>query len=195
MSNVKVKELKAGSTGSPRYTLELQHTGMGDSKLAANYDVLAKLIGGSDLLLSLSTALLNLPYPSRSPHVHEFLQTVRTLGLEYRCSKVASSSGRNLLGGLLMGKKDQEDEEVLAYVPNEIWVGSDFKKVLPIYGVKLYIPREKTDASKLFEDMSRMLDHEKPDYFKMILFSSVCMDSIGVFTNSMTLSELKSLFD
>lgn len=193
MNSIKVKELKGGSLSSPKYTVELQHTGSGEKQIACNYEVLTKLIGSNDLLISLDTSLLNLPYSKRSAHMLEFLQKIRALGLEYRCSKVTSNSGRNLIGGILIGKSTQEDEQILAYIPNEIWSGSDLKKALPDYGVKYYITRERTDASKLFEDMNKMLDDEKLGYFRLILFSVVSMDSIGVFTNSMTLADIKNL--
>ena len=191
---IKVKELKSdGTLDSPRFTLSLPETGSEEKQISSSYDALAKLIGASDFIISLDSSLMNLPHSKRALYTRQFLESVRAMRLEYQCSKsTPRSGGQSLFAGFLNKKADPE-QEILAYVPNEIWKGNDFKQALPLYGARYFVAKEGDVGPTLLDTMHKMLDEEKLDYFRLILFSVVYFNSIGISAKHLTLPELKSM--
>lgn len=193
-NKIKIKEQKSGGTlNSPQFALTLEQTKSEEQQLKNTYEALTKLIGNSDVVISLDSSLLNLPSPQREPNILKFLDVIRGLGLEYKCAKVASSSSPSFLSGLLGGNKNTQEQEVLAYIPHEIWIKEDFEKVLPFYGARYYVAKENSGGLKLLEDLQKMLDSEKLEHFRLIIFSAICFNNIGIFSKFLTLSEIKNI--
>jgi hypothetical protein len=199
-SRIGIKEQKTdGTLNNPRFILSLENKGIKPDEqiIDSSFEALAKLIGGSDAVLVVDTALLNLPYHQREPHVQKCLEDIRSLGLEYRCSKSASSQKRSMLGGLsgLLGQKPAQELEIMALIPHEMWTREDFKKTLPIYGARYFVANQNANGVNLLEEMQKMLDNEMLDYFKLILYSAVCYGTISISSKYLTLSELKMTFE
>ena len=192
-SKIKARENKSGGTfDNPRFTLTLGHTKLVEQQINNSYETLSKLIGNSDIVIVLDTSLMNLSSTKREPLALEFLENIRALGVAYKCTKTASSPNTSLLSGF-MGKKETQGFEIMAYIPHEIWVRDDFKKVLPFYGARYLVAKEKTEGSKLLDDMQKMLDTEKLDYFKLIIFSAIFFNSMGISAKYLTLSDIKNI--
>jgi hypothetical protein len=190
---MKLTEQKTGSSlDRPRFVLTLGQAKSRDLQTSANYDALAKLIGASDFMLSLDSSLLNLPYPQREPYIEGFLRTIRALNLEYRYKNFEPQSKRSIFS-MLLGNANKKEHEILAFVPNETWVKGYLKDEFPVHGARYFVLKENTDSSELFEDMEKMLDSEKLEYFKMIIFHSVTINSMGICTKHLALSDLKEM--
>jgi len=189
----KLSELKTdNSLDSPRFVLSLGQAKSRDLQVSENYDALTKLIGTSDVVINLDTSLLSLPHSQRESHVFKFLEVIRALNLEYKYQKYESRSKRSILS-FIFGNTNKKEHEILAYIPNEIWAKGEFKNEFPIYGARYYVLKENPDGPKLLEDMQKMLDAEKLEYFKMVIFDSVVMNSMGIFTKHLTLTHLKEM--
>jgi hypothetical protein len=189
----KVKENKSwGGLTSPRFTLMLEAYTAEDRQRKSNYEVLSKLIGDNDILMELDSSLLNLPAKQREPYALQFLKDIRTLGVEYKCSKVASTSIPSFISSLF-GNKASPSQQIIASIPNDIWLKQEMVDVISLYGARYYVPKEKTEGAKLFADFEQMMDDERLDYFKLIAFNVITFNSIGVFTKCLNLSEMNLL--
>lgn len=190
---MKITERKTdNSLDSPRFVLTLGQMKSQDLQISGNYDAITKLIGTSDVVIDLDSSLLSLPYSKREPYVMKFLETIRALNLEYKYQKFESQSKRSIIS-MLFGSANKKEHEILAYIPNELWAKGDFKNTFPVYGARYFIIKENSDSLKLLEDMQKMLDAEKLEYFRIIIFDSVIMNSMGIFTKHLALSDLEKM--
>jgi hypothetical protein len=194
-NKIKVKEQKCDETlESPRFSVALPQTGSDEAQFSSNYEALTRLIGDNDFVISFSSTLINMSGKMRELCITDFVASIRSLGLEYRVNRIAGSDRYTILG-ISLGKKASEEQEILAYVPHDIWESDEFKKVLPLYGARFFITPKCEDVSKLLDDMQRMLDREKLDRFDVILFSNIYLNSIGIFTKHQTLDEINKILD
>lgn len=181
------------SLDSPRFVLTLGQAKSLELQISNNYDAVTMLIETNDVVFNLDSSLLSLPYPKRESHVMEFLEKIRQLNLEYKYQKYESQSKPSILSLMFGGNSNKKEHELFAYIPNEVWVNSEFKKEFPVYGARYFVLKENSDSSKLLEDMQKMLDTEKLEYFRMIIFDSVIMNSMGIFTKHLDLPDLKRM--
>ncbi|MGE5613550.1 MAG: hypothetical protein ACM3XR_04015 [Bacillota bacterium] len=190
---MKLTELKnSNSLNSPRFVLSLGQAKSRELQISDNYDALTKLIGTSDVVINVDSSLLSLPYFQRESNIMKFIDTIRALNLEYKYQKFDSQSKWSIFSALF-GNTNKKEHEIYAYIPNEIWSKDEFKNEYPIYGARYFILKENSDGSKVLEDMQRMLDEEKLEYFRMIVFNAVVLNSMGICSKHLTLSELKNI--
>jgi hypothetical protein len=188
MDNViQIKENKLwGADSSPRFTLKLKVKTSEEQKRKNSYDVLSKLIGNSDVIIELNGSLLNLPAKKRDSYILKFIEDVKALGLEYRCSKVASVSSPSLLN--LFGNKTTQEQVVVTYMPNEIWSKAEMKNLLSFYGARYIVLKERSDAPEILNYLQKMQENEQIEYFKLIAYDAMCLNAMGIFTNYYDLS-------
>lgn len=190
---IKIKEQKSNlAFDSPRFTIEIEQAKLPDQQIQNNYELLTKLIGTSDVVISLDSTLMNLAYKQRKPLIHKFLETIREMDLEYKCLKVTGRSNQSFLS-VLFGVKDTEEQEILAYIPNKIWTDSSLQKSLPFYGARYFVTKNVSTGPAVLDDMQKMLDDEKLEYFRLIIFNSISISSTGIFSKYLSLSELKEM--
>lgn len=191
---IKIRELNSvPSLDSPNFVLTLEQGRSKESSISNYYDAITRLVGNDDVVLGLDTTLMNLPGSRRESYFLQCLEAVRKLGLEYRCFESNSDSDQSLLS-FLFKKKSAKKQEMLAYIPNEIWKQDEFKQSLPLYGARYYITKDNSDGIQALEKIFKMIDAEKMDYFKMIAFGSAFINSIGICSKYQTLPGLKELF-
>lgn len=190
---IKISEKKTdGNINAPRFTLTLDQKGTDEQKRNDSYAVLSKLAGNSDVIVGLDSSLQNLPSEKREAYAEKFLGSVRELGLEYKCGKIASSATPSFFS-FLFGTRNQQAQEILVYVPNEVWGTEEFKKIIPLYGARYFIAKGKEEGPKLLDDLQKMLDREKIEYFKLVVFSAVVYASMGIMSNTLSLTDLKGI--
>lgn len=191
--SIKVKENKSdGSLSSPRFSISLKHlTSLNENRLTS-YEILSALKGDNDVLIEANSSLFNMPLPERKSYAISFLNSVRELGLDYRYRKGVSQVSQSILAQLLRNK-NTGSHEILAYVPNKVWEMEGFYRILPLYGTRYYITKEPVESGKILDDMSRMLDSEKLEYFRLIVFDSSSLGYMGINSSSMTLSDIKQV--
>lgn len=191
---MKLTERKTeNSLESPRFVLTFGQAKSLDLQTSDNYDAITKLIETNDVVIDLDSSLLSLPYPKRESHVMKFLETIRQLNLEYKYQKYESPSKPSLFSMLFGGNTNKKEHEILAYIPNDIWVKGEFKNKFPIYGARYFVLKGSPDSTKSLDDMQKMLDEEKLEYFTMIIFNNAIINSMGIFTNHLDLPDLKRI--
>jgi len=188
---IKVQEVSSlPSIDRPNFVLTLDHVRSRDSSISNHYEAITKLVGNDDLVIGLDTCLMSLPGSKCESYFKLFLEAVRRLNLEYRCFESASDS-ESFFASLLK-RKNTKKQEMLAYIPNELWKQDEFRQSLPLYGARYYITKDSSDTQAI-DKMLRMIDAEKLEYFRMIVFDSTVIDSIGICSKHLTLVELKKI--
>jgi hypothetical protein len=190
---IKIKEHKiTPSINSPRFTIEIDMAKSQDRQIQDNYDLLTKLIGINDVVISLDSTLINLPYKERKLLTQRFLEAIRELSLEYKYQKSTGRSNMSFFS-VLVGTKETQEEEILAYIPNKIWSDGSIQKSLLYYGARYFVTKNISTASAVLDDMQNMQDNEKLEYFKLIIFNSMSVGSTGIFSKYLSLPELEEI--
>lgn len=190
---IKIKENKTwGGLSNPRFTIFLEAYTADEQQRSSSYSALSKLIGDNDVLMELDSSLINLPAKQREPYALQFMRNIRTLGVEYKCSKVASSSSPSFISSLF-GARSGPSQQIIACIPNDVWTKPEMMDMLSPHGARYYVPKEKAEGAKLLEDFEKLLDDEKLDYYKLIAFNVMSFNSIGLFTSSLSLNDVKAM--
>lgn len=191
-NTIKIKENKSFETdSSPRFMLTFKGKSSEEQKRINSYDLLSKLIGSSDVIVELNGTLLNLPSKNRDAYITKFIDEVKALGLEYRCSKATSVSSPSLLN--LFGNKTRQEQVTAVYVPNEIWLKPEMKNLISLYGARYLVVKEKLDVTEALDHFQRMDENEQVDYFKLVAFDAICLNAMSIFTNYYDLSSIKAV--
>jgi hypothetical protein len=141
--------------------------------------------------VELNGTLLNLPSKNRDSYFSKFIEDIKALGLEYKCSKVTGIASHSLLN--LFGNKTTQEQIIVTYIPNEIWSKPEIKDLISFYGAKYFVLKEKSDVSEALDNFQRMQEDEQFDYFKLIAFDSMSLSGMGIFTKYYELSDIKAL--
>lgn len=191
---IKLKQNKPdGSLVSPDFSISFKQSVSEKENRQNSYDILSVLKGNNDVVIEANSSLFNLPASQRESSAMDFLDTIRALGLDYRYRKTASSSAPSFLSQLFGMNKNSSAHEILAYVPHSVWKTEDFCKAIPVFGARYYITDGPAESSKLLDDMSKMLDEEKRDFFKLIVFDASSFSYMGVYTKRLTYEDIKQL--
>lgn len=193
---IKIKKHKSDlSINSPKFTIEIEQAKSQDLQILNNYEVLTNLIGTSDIVISLDSGLMNLPRQKRQPLIQKFLESIRAMDLEYKYLKSASHQPSQSILSILFKEKNTEDHEILTYIPNEIWMNSAFQDILPFYGARYFITKNNKNSPSILDDMQCMTDDEKLEYFKLIVFNCIYINSMGICSKYISLPELEEILN
>jgi len=189
---IKIKENKSWDlTGTPRFSIEINQAKSPDMEIKNNFDILSKLVGTDDVIISLNNTLFNLHQDKNQPIIQQFLETIQDLSLKYKCMEITKHPTSSFFSFLFGRNKEENGQEILAYIPNDVWI--NFQNKLPYYGARYFILKNKPVNSNILEDMLKMSDGEKLEYFKMIVFNSIYLSRMGICSRYLSLSELKDL--
>lgn len=191
---LKLNERKGkGTMDSPQFSLSYKvNYEQVDTKIS--YDILSALKGDNDVIIEVNSSLANVAKSEGEDSAIAFLQKIRSLGLDYSYRKVPAATKQSFLAQLFGGgKKENLAHEVLAYVPDKVWRDESFQSLLPVYGARYYVTKEPEESDKIVNEMCRMLDNEKVDYFKLIIFDVASFGQMGIVTNYLARSDLKNM--
>lgn len=195
-NKIKIKEVNtSGQRDVPRYAISFipSHNRWEDRVLG--HEILSALIGERDAIVEVKSSFLNVPSNEREDLVIELVKTVKGLEANYRYRKTAEQN-RSMLSSLFSFRgKPGEAHELLIYMPNGLWKDGRFNSRLPNAGVKYYILREKADGAKILDALynGQLLEDEKEGLFELALFDGSSFGQIGIFTNKLSLEEVKAL--
>ena len=190
---IKLRENKTdGSLGFARYSITVGVPASEEQCRQTSFDILSALKQDSDAIMEINSSLFNMNKNERDEIALLLLEDLKDLGLHYRYRKVSSVASPSFFS-MLLGKKESQAHEFLVYIPDTVWQSENFKSLMPAYGARYYFLKESTDSGKVFDDMYRMLDSEKLNYFRLIVFDSGMLGSMGINTNSMDVKDIKSL--
>lgn len=190
---LKIRENKTdGSLNFARFALTYKVPETLDQSRQNSFEILSLLKCDKDVIIEINSSLFSVPENRREMIVMDFIDNIRSLGLEYRYRKVAATGSQSILT-LLFGKKNNQAHEVLVYVPHNVWVQESFKSALPLNGARYFVVNESLDAAKALEDMDRMMDYEKIRFFPMVIFDAGMLGSMGINSQTLQMSDIKKL--
>ena len=193
VGKIKIKEFKTWEAfENPRFTLMFEETASEELWRKRSYDELSSLIGSGDVTIELDSSLLSVSSQQRESYALKFLDDIRALGVEYKCLKSAPGSNPSFWEGML-GKKTKQAFDIIAYIPNETWSKAEMENSLSLYGAKYFITKDESDRTKVLDDFQKMLDDEKLNYFKLVVFDVPSFNRMGIYTNYLALSDIKAI--
>lgn len=189
---IKLKENKDWErSGGPKFVLTYNKKATDGQKRNNSYDILSKLIGKSDVIMELNGSLLSLPPKKRDACALEFIDSIKVLGLEYRRSKVVTSSSPSLLS--LFKQVKVEDQVVAVYIPNEIWTSDDMRPLLSFYGAKYLVVKEASNSTEILDRLQGIKEEHQVDHFKLVAFDAISLNAMGIFTKDYELSDIQRM--
>lgn len=192
MNNYNLKLTNTGNkanTGMPQFSLNYKPD-KGQSNSNISYEILSKLKQDHDVVIEINTSLFIQTEKSINFLPEKFLAEIRNLNLEYSYKKVNASGNKGFLYSLLVGKKLDEGHEIIVYIPDIIWKSEAFRRILPDFGVRYYIMNKSGEGNKVLEEMNRMMDSEKVDYFEYIIFDITELNKMGIISNNRGFEEI-----
>lgn len=157
-----------------------------------SYKLLTLLKGDGDVIIEVNSLYLNIPEVKREPIVMEFLDHIKSLGLEYRYRKFTAERNQGLLAKLF-GAKKIEAHELFVHVPHETWQKEEFKSILPIHGARYYMAKGSCGPAEALDGMYRMTDEEKLDFYELIVFDIGILGTMGINSGKLELGDLKQI--
>ena len=164
------------------------------------YKILVELASGNDAIMEINSGFTG-PHQknnSEEKSMQEFVDEFKRLGIAYKHRKVPSMR-TSLLGKLFFSGSSKEDDEIMAYVDNEMLLSEDVMKLLPVYGVRFYFAKRNTllrGDEERYNAISRfldLLDNEKLSLIEMAVFIFVYLGQVGICTEKIDIEDLREL--
>ncbi|MGI6086177.1 MAG: hypothetical protein ACOYIF_12225 [Acetivibrionales bacterium] len=182
---------KREGDNAPQFSLSYKPEG-GESKSDISYEILSALKKDRDVVIEINTSLIldakrSIPF---SPE--KFLSQIRNLNLVYSYRKSQRQGKPDFFSFLFGGKRDEDCHEIIFYVPDDVWKAEAIKKILPTFGVKYYIKDNSgNDAHNVLDEMNRLTDKEKADYFSYVIFDVAEFNQMGISSNQYGSDDIK----
>jgi len=193
MKKLKIRENKTdGGLNFARFALTYKVPDTQEQCRQNSFNIISLLKSGNDVIIEINSSLFNVSENRREEIVMGFIDDIRSLGLEYRYRKVAATGSQSFLSALF-GKKNNQAHEVLVYVPHNVWQQESFKSAIPLYGARYYVVNGSLEAGKALEDMYRMMDFEKLQFFKLVVFDAGLLGSMGINSQTLQMEDIKRL--
>ncbi len=194
--NIKIKDNKnENSMDSARFTLNYNQPGNPQEAQLFAYKLLSLLKGGSDVVMELNSDLFVANDKPQGDIIQFYVDYAKRLGLNYRYRKLPSASNKSIFSRLLSPSKKQEAHELVIHVPAGIWEGEGFYEYINIYGARYYFTRSPEAQGDLPDEMSKMTDSDKFDFFKMVVFDLSIMGNMGINSRVLELNDIKKLLN
>lgn len=153
-----------------------------------SYQILTALIGQSGVFIELNSDLAVAAQNDRLDTVRNYKETVgKVTGIEFRSRRLPSAHRPTILGFQFETQKKHEAEELVVFIPNNVWSGEKFMETLPVNGARYYIAKEHGNAAmempdghSVLEGFWNMNDEDKADIFKFILFDTPFLGRMGI---------------
>lgn len=192
--SIKLKKNKNDSNlDSAQFSLSYkQHKTKADIK-KQSYEIISALKGDNNLIIEMNSSLFSARVDKDS-HVKKFVNSIRDLNLDYRYNKVPAKGSPSFLSKIFGGDDNEYAHEILAFVPHNIWSTEDFENIIPLCGIRYYITKRTAldiGGEELLNEMSRMMDSEKLNYFKFIIFDGGRLANMGINSDHLSINDIK----
>jgi hypothetical protein len=196
-----------GSSNSPQYSLKYLTGKL--SPRVVSFSILSRLIGDNDVIILLSTDLLQHPWDSNTATFDKFLHSIRSIGLPYKQKNMLSAQNITIFGLQMRSNKKVEIQNLAVYVPNRVWV-EHFCEILPVCGARYYVPKvplsqligvvpigtnniniSATDDTYFTERIFDMTKEEKAKAFSLDIFDLILAGQMGITSYEPSLDELR----
>ena len=168
----------------------------GNEQARAGYDILSRLKADNDLVMEISSSMILDPGLDTERLTMDFLSNVRNMNLDYSYRQASVPVKHSFLSQLFTGgNKTAVSNEILAYIPDNIWKEKSFQDMMPSYGARYYVTNSPENGKELLERMSRMTESEKKEYFKLIAFHASILGQFGIVSKYINEPELKMMLE
>lgn len=178
--------LMENKSANPRYSLSYRRGVLNKGSKKISYDLISRLVGGKDLLLKVDSSLFTgLSPEDEAKLVETIIMKLREMNIEYRYRTNSYPKKSKVFGFSISTSQTVTEHEILAYIPNRIWVKEGFWEFLPEYGVTYHILSPETNGSKLLDDIhtGRLLDKEILENYDLTIFDCFSFGQMGIDTD------------
>jgi len=138
----------------------------------------------------LNSSLLALDVHDKESLGERFTENLQHFGLQYIKKNKIENQKRRILSISLEGKNVKE-YEIYALIPHKIWCDEAFKKILPQFGIRYYLPVEnRLDNLQAFVELD---DEERLKGSRMVIFDNVKLTNMGINSVYLTKDQINSL--
>ena len=212
-NKLKITEYKeAPSLEKARFSVRFQAPREKGAAVERAYGIISRLFSGHDAIMEVNSGYAGVSTKGKATEVplEEFIYELKLLGVPYRCRKVPNTAATTL-SKLFGGNSRKENDEVMAYIDNELLLSPKFLRVFPSHGVRLFLFRaeqdgaagrgdaapgritaeDKADRHGFISRFIAMTNDEKFTLIDMAVFCYVFLGQVGISTLYMEMDELK----
>jgi hypothetical protein len=191
--DLKLKDYKAkGTLESPQYVLTYKQSKSDDESRKTSYEILSAMKTDGDAVIELNSNLFMCQEKLKDDIIFKFIENAKKTGLDYRYRKIANSGTSSIFGKILSRAKS-DAHEIIVYVPCSIWESESFSDMIFLKGARYYFTGNSPINTNLLEEMYRMTDIEKLNFFKLIVFDMNDMGHMGINTGTLEFNDVKKL--
>lgn len=192
---IKIKETKTeDSLESARYYLSYKQSNKVEEARTFSYKLLSLLKGSSDVVMEINTSLF-FSSGTNSDFIQFYIEYAKKLGLDYRYRKIQASGNKSIFSRLLSQGKNQDAHELIIHVPAGIWEMEGFCDYINTNGTRYYFTGAEKASGNLLDEMGRMTDTDKLNFFKLIVFDFCSLGNMGINSKILKLDDLKKLLN
>ncbi len=171
-----------------KFTISYSGKKMDNSEVS--YEIISALKEERDLVIELNSSLLNMEEHGKKSLLESFTVQLDKLGIEYKNKKLMVNSRRTFLS-IFLSARQVEGFKLFAHIPNEIWNDREFRKIIPVYGLRYYLPeRESENNFNAFLDLD---EEERYELCSMVIFDYTVLGSMGINAERLTKSDVEEL--
>lgn len=190
---IKLKDNKIrGRLDTAQYTLTYRPEKGRRESAAVSHAILSALKGEGDVLLEINTSLMYDPGMPHEDLIYKCIDAAKRLELEYRYSKVPSSSRPSLFERFLT-KKPGDAHDLLVRIPAQSWEDEGLLDLILAYGARYYMGWDSSGSENPLDSCLNMMDREKLDRFRIIAFDIGIMGHMGINSAALEPAEVKKL--
>lgn len=188
--HIKVKLTDISNKDSGFSSFSLAYSGRKIENAEISYQIISTLKAKTFLYLELNSSLLSSEVHDKEGLAEMFTEKLQDFGLQFIRKKKIENEKRRILSVSLEGRK-VHGFEIYALIPHEIWCDEAFKKILPQFGIRYYLPLETLmDNLQAFVDLD---EEERLEISRMVIFDNVKFTSMGINSVHMIKDEINSL--
>jgi len=202
-----IKENKSGRARAsdperPRFMIDYNRKrAYAQSSTPQNSEISRQIISllkqNADLVIKFDSSLPDLPEKQREGIVLNFIEGLKLSGLEYRYRRYPGPGSANLWSQLFSFRKDELRHEISVYVPDQAWRQNDPFLSPLAYGVFYYVCNHPGQSAALLDGLvdGQITGKVRFDLFKLIIFDWTKFGQMGLFTDALTLKDLRTLLE
>lgn len=191
--DIKLKDNKTKrSLESPQYVLTYRQLKSDNESRKTSYEILSALRTGGDVVIELNSNLFMCEEKFKDDFIYQFIEKIKKAGIDYRYRKITNSGTSSILGKIFNRAKS-DAHELIVCIPGSIWEDESTSDLMFLKGARYYFTTNASIKSNLLEEMYRMTDIEKLDFFKLIVFDMNAMGHMGINAVSLEFNDVKKL--
>jgi len=190
LKKVNIKENKKVSLETPKFVLTYEQNKTEEKIKQESFEIVSKLVKDNEVLIEINSELLCFNKNEREDFMQNLLRRIKEKKYNFRYKKIPQSN-KNILS-LDFFLKSKDNHNILFYVSSDMWK-NEIIDILPIFGVKYFIFKEKIDVNLVLDQMNngQILGEEIFDICNTIVFDCATLGQMGIYTKFFDLENIK----